>query len=64
MLPIHLRFGMLHEQPEAPEEFLWHHNPYTWNRRAKVLEVRRDWAEMVNRHLERAGHVVRVDHRH
>ena len=34
-----------------------------WNRRGKVEEVRRDWADLQNKHLERAGHEVRVDHR-
>ena len=34
-----------------------------WNRRAKVMEVRGAWADAVNRHLERAGHAIRVDHR-
>ena len=34
-----------------------------WNRRGKVEEVRRDWAELQNKHLERHGHEARVDHR-
>ena len=34
-----------------------------WNRRGKVEEVRRDWAESQNKYLERHGHEARVDHR-
>lgn len=34
-----------------------------WNRRGKVEEVRRDWAALENKYLERYGHEARVDHR-
>ena len=34
-----------------------------WNRRDKVKEVRREWAALENKHLERHGHEARVDHR-
>ena len=34
-----------------------------WNRRGKVEEVRRDWAAIENKYLERYGHEARVDHR-
>ena len=34
-----------------------------WNRQGKVEEVRRDWAALENKHLERYGHEARVDHR-
>ena len=34
-----------------------------WNRRGKVEEVRRDWAALENKYLERHGHEARVDHR-
>lgn len=34
-----------------------------WNGKAKLLEWRAAWAERANRHLARAGHAVRIDHR-
>jgi hypothetical protein len=34
-----------------------------WNRKSNLLEWRTAWAERVNRHLARAGHDVRIDHR-
>jgi Ti-type conjugative transfer relaxase TraA len=34
-----------------------------WNRKSNLLEWRSAWAELANRHLARAGHVVRIDHR-
>jgi MobA/MobL family protein/AAA domain-containing protein len=34
-----------------------------WNRKSNLLEWRTAWAERANRHLARAGHDVRIDHR-
>jgi hypothetical protein len=34
-----------------------------WNRKSNLLEWRIAWAERANRHLARAGHDVRIDHR-
>jgi ATP-dependent exoDNAse (exonuclease V) alpha subunit len=34
-----------------------------WNRKSDLLEWRAAWAERANRHLARAGHAVRIDHR-
>jgi Ti-type conjugative transfer relaxase TraA len=34
-----------------------------WNRKTNLLEWRSSWAERANRHLARAGHAVRIDHR-
>lgn len=34
-----------------------------WHRRDKPAEVRKQWAEMQNRALEREGYEIRVDHR-
>jgi ATP-dependent exoDNAse (exonuclease V) alpha subunit len=34
-----------------------------WNRKSNLLEWRTAWAERTNRHLARAGHEVRIDHR-
>jgi hypothetical protein len=34
-----------------------------WNRKSNLVEWRAAWAEQANRHLARAGHDVRIDHR-
>jgi ATP-dependent exoDNAse (exonuclease V) alpha subunit len=34
-----------------------------WNRKTNLLDWRSAWAERANRHLARAGHTVRIDHR-
>jgi hypothetical protein len=34
-----------------------------WNARARLFLWRKSWAEIANRHLERAGHDCRIDHR-
>jgi hypothetical protein len=34
-----------------------------WNRKSNLLEWRAAWAEWANRHLARAGHDIRIDHR-
>jgi Ti-type conjugative transfer relaxase TraA len=34
-----------------------------WNRKSNLLDWRSAWAERANRHLARAGHEVRIDHR-
>jgi Ti-type conjugative transfer relaxase TraA len=34
-----------------------------WNRKSNLLDWRSAWAECVNQHLARAGHVMRIDHR-
>jgi ATP-dependent exoDNAse (exonuclease V) alpha subunit len=34
-----------------------------WNRKTNLLDWRSAWAEHANRHLARAGHTVRIDHR-
>lgn|GEM_PF-2413127 len=34
-----------------------------WNRKNNILEWRAAWAECTNRHLARAGHDIRIDHR-
>lgn len=34
-----------------------------WNKKSTLQEWRRDWADRANRHLEKAGHEVRIDHR-
>lgn len=40
-------------------------NPITqqWNSRDQLVVWRKAWADEMNKHLERAGHSVRVDHR-
>lgn len=35
----------------------------TWNDRGKIEQVREAWANTQNRHLAKAGHEVKVDHR-
>jgi Ti-type conjugative transfer relaxase TraA len=34
-----------------------------WNRKSNLFEWRAAWAECANRHLARAGHAARIDHR-
>ena len=34
-----------------------------WNRKSNLLDWRSAWAERANRHLARAGHAARIDHR-
>jgi Ti-type conjugative transfer relaxase TraA len=34
-----------------------------WNRKSNLFEWRSAWAERANRHLARAGHTARIDHR-
>jgi ATP-dependent exoDNAse (exonuclease V) alpha subunit len=34
-----------------------------WNRKSNLIDWRAAWAEVANRHLARAGHALRLDHR-
>ncbi len=35
----------------------------SWNERARLMDWRRDWEEVTNEHLARAGLAIRIDHR-
>ena len=56
-------YERLSKHPKSSK--LGRQNPITqqWNSRDQLVVWRKAWADEMNKHLERAGHSVRVDHR-